>query len=94
MGESEGVGGDVSFVPSRFREEGGERAEEPKPFHNHFTTHVLFLLSRIRFRKNEIKNRTYLDEELRIGRGDKGSVFVTARRKKGQKEGEAEEKER
>ena len=33
--------------------------------------------------KNE-KNRTFLDEELRIGRGDKGSVFVTARRK-GQK---------
>ena len=27
---------------------------------------------------------TFLDEELRIGRGDKGSVFVTARRK-GQK---------
>ena len=36
------------------------------------------------FEKNENKNRTFLDEELRIGRGDKGSVFVTARRK-GQK---------
>lgn len=25
---------------------------------------------------------TYVDEELRIGRGDKGSVFVTARQRK------------
>ena len=31
--------------------------------------------------KNQILKRTFLDEELRIGRGDKGSVFVTARRR-------------
>ena len=80
MGEPERVGGDVSesffsvFVLFEFA----------RNIFLKFSSHLLQEEKKKIENEKQNKNRTFLDEELRIGRGDKGSIFVTARRK-GQK---------